>query len=79
MGLAVCRVTLSDDEARRRGTQKSVIERMAPPTFDVAVEIVDRHTWRVHLDLAAAVDSVLKGAGSTPVLHQHPKQMNLDL
>ena len=35
---------------------------MAPPTFDVAVEIVDRHCWRVHLDLAAAVDAALKGA-----------------
>jgi hypothetical protein len=55
-------VTLSDDEAKRRGTQKSVIERMAPPTFDVAVEIIDRACWRVHLDLAAAVDAELKGA-----------------
>ena len=60
--MRVRRVTLSDDEAKRRGTQKSVIERMAPPTFDVAVEIVDRHCWRVHLDLAAAVDAALKGA-----------------
>lgn len=65
--ILLCRVTLSDDEAKRRGTQKSVIERMAPPTFDVAVEIVDRHCWRVHLDLAAAVDSLLRGAAA-PVL-----------
>src|SRR5438034_5976384 len=36
-------VTLSDEEARRRGTQKSVLERKAPPTFDVLVEIQDRH------------------------------------
>ena len=60
--MRVRRVTLSDDEAKRRGTQKSVIERMAPPTFDVAVEIVDRRCWRVHVDLAAAVDAELKGA-----------------
>ncbi|CAL8471648.1 g11190 [Coccomyxa elongata] len=54
-------VTLSDDEAKRRKGPKTVIERMAPPTFDTAVEIIDRCTWRVHLDLAAAVDSALKG------------------
>lgn len=56
------RVTLSDEEAKRRKGPKTVIERMAPPTFDVAVEIIDRATWRVHLDLAAAVDAALKGA-----------------
>ena len=39
-----------------------MIERMAPPTFDVAVEIIDRHCWRVHPDVAAAVDALLKGA-----------------
>jgi hypothetical protein len=55
-------VTLSDEEAKRRRGPKTVTERMAPPTFDVAVEIVDRHCWRVHTDLAAAVDAVLKGA-----------------
>ena len=39
-----------------------MIERMAPPTFDVAVEIIDRLCWRVHPDVAAAVDALLKGA-----------------
>lgn len=63
-----CRVTLSDDEAKRRKGPKTVIERMAPPTFDTAVEIIDRHTWRVHLDLAAAVDSALKGARRAPAI-----------
>ncbi|EIE21813.1 hypothetical protein COCSUDRAFT_53863 [Coccomyxa subellipsoidea C-169] len=53
-------VTLSDEEAKRRKGPKTVIERCAPPTFDVAVEIIDRNTWRVHLDLAAAVDAALK-------------------
>ena len=54
-------VTLSDDEARRRGTQKTVLERRAPPTFTVLVEIQDRHRIAVHPDIAAAVDSVLRG------------------
>ena len=64
-----CRVTLSDDEAKRRKGPKTVIERMAPPTFDVAVEIIDRCTWRVHLDLAAAVDAALKGARPARPIH----------
>lgn len=54
-------VTLSDDEARRRGTQKTVLERRAPPTFSVLVEIQDRHRIAVHGDIAAAVDSLLRG------------------
>ncbi len=54
-------VTLSDEEARRRGTQKTVLERRAPPTFDVLVEIQHRDRFAVHLDLAAAVDAILRG------------------
>jgi hypothetical protein len=54
-------VTLSDEEARRRGTQKSVLERQAPPTFDVVVEIQDRQRLAVHHDVAAAVDAMLRG------------------
>jgi stage III sporulation protein SpoIIIAA len=54
-------VTLSDEEARRRGTQKTVLERRSPPTFDVLVEIVDRETFNVHHDVALAVDSFLRG------------------
>jgi len=54
-------VTLSDEEARRRGTQKTVLERKAPPTFDVLVEIQDRQTVAVHHDVARAVDSFLRG------------------
>jgi stage III sporulation protein SpoIIIAA len=57
-------VTLSDEEARRRGTQKSILERKAPPTFNVMVEIVARDEVMVHLDVAATVDSLLR---STPV------------
>jgi stage III sporulation protein SpoIIIAA len=54
-------VTLSDEEARRRGTQKTVLERRSPPTFDVLVEIQQRDRLAVHMDLAASVDSLLRG------------------
>jgi len=54
-------VTLSDEEARRRGTQKSVLERKAPPTFDVLVEIQDRERVAVHTPLADVVDAALRG------------------
>lgn len=53
-------VTLSDEEARRRGTQKTVLERRAPPTFDVLVEIQDRQTFAVHHDVARSVDMLLR-------------------
>jgi hypothetical protein len=54
-------VTLSDEEARRRGTQKTVLERRAPPTFDVLVEIQDRNRIAVQSDVSAAVDALLRG------------------
>jgi stage III sporulation protein SpoIIIAA len=54
-------VTLSDEEARRRGTQKTVLERRAPPTFDVLVEIQERHRLKVHHSVAASVDALLRG------------------
>src|SRR6266540_7423979 len=54
-------VTLGDDEARRRGTQKSVLERKAPPTFDVLVEIQDRERVAVHENVADVVDAMLRG------------------
>lgn len=55
-------VTLSDEEARRRGTQKSILERKAPPTFGVMVEIVERDEVIVHKNVAATVDALLRGA-----------------
>jgi stage III sporulation protein SpoIIIAA len=54
-------VTLSDEEARRRGTQKTVLERRSPPTFDVLVEIQERNRMAVHQDVSEAVDSLLRG------------------
>ena len=54
-------VTLGDEEARRRGTQKTVLERKAPPTFDVLVEIVERDRVIVHRSVAETVDAILRG------------------
>jgi stage III sporulation protein SpoIIIAA len=54
-------VTLSDEEARRRGTQKTVLERRAPPTFDVLIEIQNRDRFSIHMDIMAAVDALLRG------------------
>ncbi|MFK8183541.1 MAG: R3H domain-containing nucleic acid-binding protein [Phormidesmis sp.] len=54
-------VTLGDDEARRRGSQKSVLERKAPPTFDIAVEMHERQRWVVHEDVSNTVDFLLRG------------------
>ncbi|MDP1546253.1 MAG: R3H domain-containing nucleic acid-binding protein [Anaerolineales bacterium] len=59
-------VTLSDEEARRRGTQKTVLERRAPPTFDVLIEIQHRERFAVHLDIMSAVDSLLRDAPILP-------------
>jgi len=58
-------VTLGDDEARRRHTQKSILERKAPPTFDMVVEIVDYYRVTVHPDVIEAVDALL---------HQQPAE-----
>lgn len=59
-------VTLSDEEARRRGTQKTVLERRSPPTFDVLIEIQTRDRLAIHADVAAAVDGLLRGYPLAP-------------
>ena len=59
-------VTLGDDEARRRGSQKSVLERKAPPTFDIAVEMLEQQKWVIHEDVAETVDSLLRGRQPNP-------------
>ncbi|MDP8908177.1 MAG: AAA family ATPase [Chloroflexota bacterium] len=64
-------VTLSDEEARRRGTQKSILERKAPPTFNVMVEIIDRDEVAVHRDVAATVDAMLRNA---PIRSEHRRR-----
>lgn len=54
-------VTLSDEEAKRRGTQKTVLERRSNPTFHVLIEIQTRDSLAIHQDVATAVDSLLRG------------------
>ncbi len=54
-------VTLSDEEAKRRGTQKSILERKSPPTFDIVVEIQDWDKVAIHADVGEAVDAILRG------------------
>lgn len=54
-------VTLGDEEARRRGSSKSILERKAPPTFEMAVEIHDPRTWIIHNDIEHSVDLILQG------------------
>ncbi len=61
-------VTLGDEEARRRRTQKSVLERKAPPTFDVIVEIQDRERVMVHGDVGETIDAMLRGDPVAPEL-----------
>lgn len=59
-------VTLSDEEARRRGTQKTVLERRSPPTFNTLVEIVARDRLIIYEDIAAAVDALVRGVALEP-------------
>jgi len=54
-------VTLGDEEARRRGSQKTVLERKAPPTFAIAVEMLERQRWVVHPEVAQTIDMLLRG------------------
>jgi stage III sporulation protein SpoIIIAA len=59
-------VTLSDAEAQRRGTQKTVLERKAPPTFDVVIELLDYDRLAVHNNVQKTVDMILRGAPPRP-------------
>ena len=59
-------VTLGDEEARRRGSQKTVLERKAPPTFEIAVEMQERQRWTVHESVADTVDTLLRGLTPAP-------------
>lgn len=82
-------VTLGDEEARRRGTQKTVLERKAPPTFDVIVEIQDWDHVVVHTDVADTVDNLLRNfpiagevrtrdeSGAVHVEEQRPERAQL--
>jgi len=63
-------VTLSDEEARRRGTQKSILERMAPPTFDAVIEIQGWRRVALHEDVGATVDAKLRGFQAPPEVRE---------
>ena len=63
-------VTLSDEEARRRHTQKSVLERRSPPTFDMLVEIQSWERVAIHRDVATTVDALLRGFEEPPELRE---------
>ncbi|NLN70488.1 MAG: AAA family ATPase [Chloroflexi bacterium] len=67
-------VTLSDEEARRRGTQKTVLERRAPATFEVLVEIQDRDRVAVQSDVSTAVDALLRGYPLPPEIRYRDEQ-----
>ena len=54
-------VTLSDDEAKRRGTQKSILERKAYPAFEIIIEINNQNSWTIHEDVKNSVDFFLRG------------------
>lgn len=72
-------VTLSDEEARRRGTQKSILERKAPPTFAIMVELLGREEVAVHRDVAQTVDAILRGAPVRPEVRRRAADGTLDI
>jgi stage III sporulation protein SpoIIIAA len=72
-------VTLSDEEARRRGTQKTVLERRSPPTFDVLVEIQQRDRFAVHMDIAESVDALLRGFPFPPEIRSRDAQGRIQI
>lgn len=58
---ACCSVTLGDEQAKKRGVQKSVRERAGPPTFECCIEMEDRLHWNIYEDVASATDALLAG------------------
>ncbi len=72
-------VTLSDEEARRRGTQKTVLERRSPPTFDVLIEIQDRDTLSIHADVSESVDALVRGYPIPPEIRRRDEDGNIHI
>ena len=66
-------VTLGDDEAKRRASQKTVLEREKQPTFDIVIEIIDRNTLVVYKDASEAVDYILRGWPIRPEIRKVDK------
>lgn len=72
-------VTLSDEEARRRGTQKTVLERKAPPTFDVLIEIMEKDKLAIHHDVSRVVDAFLRGVTPRPEIRIRNPQGDVEV
>ncbi len=72
-------VTLSDDEAKRRGTQKTVLERKAPPTFEVVIEIMEVDKLAIHHDVALVVDRLLRGTAPRPEIRVRTAEGEIDV
>jgi stage III sporulation protein SpoIIIAA len=82
-------VTLGDEEARRRGSQKTVLERKAPPTFEIAIEMLERQRWVIHEDVSGTIDQLLRGRepisqirwvdeeGKVQITQEEPQPANL--
>jgi stage III sporulation protein SpoIIIAA len=72
-------VTLSDEEARRRRTQKTVLERKAPPTFDILIEIQTRDRFAINHDVAGVVDLCLRGAPRAPEVRVRTEDYGVEI
>ncbi|MGC8777575.1 MAG: R3H domain-containing nucleic acid-binding protein [Candidatus Caldatribacteriaceae bacterium] len=72
-------VILSDEEARRRGTQKAILERKAIPTFDIVIELRDRDTLGIYHDTAQAVDFLLRGYPPQIEIRKRTKEGNIQV
>lgn len=72
-------VTLSDEEARRRGTQKTVLERRQSPTFEVLVEMIDPATVAIHAEVAHSVDLMLRGQKLNPEVRRRASTGSIEV
>ncbi|HHW14106.1 MAG TPA: AAA family ATPase, partial [Firmicutes bacterium] len=72
-------VTLGDEEAKKRGTQKTVLERKAPPTFEILVEIQEKDRFAIHHDVAAVVDDLLRGIEPRPEIRERSSEGKIEV
>lgn len=72
-------VILGDEEAQRRGTQKTVLERSSPPSFDILIEIRDRDTLAVYYDVAEVVDKYLRGYPLNPEIRRRTQNGKVEI
>ncbi len=72
-------VILGDEEAKRRHTQKAILERKAPPTFDILIEIQERDKFAIYHDVAKAVDTLLRGKVPTPEIRVRSKEGKIEI